>query len=135
MTQARATAQQYQNVEVQTADRGKVLLLVFEGGIKFLTLAENELRAGNLDAFIYNLGRAQAIITELLHTLNHEAGGTIARDLERLYRFGLEHLAEANLKKDPDMVAAVRRIIETIASGFREILADGVPRLAESNAA
>lgn len=135
MSQARATAQQYQNVEVQTADRGKVLLLVFEGGIKFLTLAENELRAGNLDSFVYNLGRAQAIITELLHTLNHEAGGTVARDLERLYRFGLEHLAEANLRKNPDNVAAVRRIIETIASGFREILADGMPRLDESNAA
>ncbi len=135
MNQARATAQQYQNVAVQTADRGKVLLLVFEGAIKFLTLAENELRAGNLDAFIYNLGRAQAIITELLHTLNHEAGGTIARDLERLYRFGLEHLAEANLRKNPDNVAEVRRIIETIAGGFREILAGGIPRLDQSNAA
>ncbi len=75
------------------------------------------------------------MIAELLHTLDHEAGGEIARNLERLYRFMLEHLVEANLAKSVRHVDDVRRILGIIASAYREILAKGLPKLERGRAA
>ena len=117
-----ATAQQYQQVEVATADRGRLLLLVFDGALRFLAQAEQALHVSDERRFAMQLGRAQAVIAELMHTLDHERGGAIARDLERLYRFMLDHLVEANLQKSPGSVARVARLLDIIASAYREIL-------------
>jgi len=135
MTSAQHTIQTYQTAQVGTADRGEVLLLVFDGALRFLARCERCLREENLDGFIENLGRSQALITELRRTLNYEVGGAIAVDLGRLYSFCLEHLAEANFQKSPEHVATVHDLIATIADGFRTILADGIPDLTPADAA
>ena len=126
---ARATVDQYQQAQVQTADRGQLLLLMFDGGLKFLAGAEKALSEGKVPEFAQQLGRAQAVIAELLHTLDHEAGGEIAQNLDRLYRFMLDHLVEANLKKSPEHIGQVRRILGIIADAYRQILSGGLPRM------
>jgi flagellar protein FliS len=129
MIQGQSTADRYRQTQFVTADRGRILLLMFDGALKFLTLAEKGLREENIEQFVHNLSRAQAVIAELLHTLNHKAGGTIAGNLDRLYRFMLDHLVEANIEKSPRHVAAVRRILGIIASAYHEILDRGMPQL------
>jgi len=123
----RSAVQQYQQTQFTTSDRGQILLLMFDGGLRFLARARSGLEAGDLEQFGHNLGRAQAVIAELLHTLDHKAGGEIARNLDRLYRFMLGHLTEANLNKSAKHVADVARILDTIAAGYREILAQRGP--------
>ena len=125
MTAGTSIARRYQQVQFSTADRGRLLMLVFEGGLEFLARAERGLEAGNVAEFGRNLGRAQAVIAELMHTLDHEAGGEIARNLERLYQFMLDHLVEANLQKSGRHVAQVVRLLQTIAGAYRTILAQG----------
>lgn len=125
MSVSQSPLNQYQQTQIATADRGQLLVLIFDGGLRFLAQAEKSLEAGDLPQFAHYLGRAQAIIAELLHTLDHKNGGEIAVNLERLYRFMLEHLVEANLQKSPKHVADVRRILGTIASAYREIVASG----------
>ena len=93
-------AREYARAQVTSVDRTRLLLLVFEGGLAFLQRARAGLAGGDLAAFGHNLGRAQAIIGELLGTLDYEAGGTIARDLARLYDFMLVHLTEAKQPAD-----------------------------------
>jgi flagellar protein FliS len=124
---AHSTAQRYQQTQVATADRGSLLLLMFDGGLTFLAQARSGLDAGDVARFAYHLSRAQAIIAELLHTLDHRAGGKIAADLERLYQFMLEHLLEANRRKSVRHVDQVTRLLDTIAGAYREILQHGVP--------
>src|SRR5438445_634955 len=104
-------AGEYAKAQVTSVDRTRLLLLVFEGGLSFLQRARAGLAAGDLAAFGQNLGRAQAIIAELLGTLDYEAGGTIARDLARLYDFMLVHLTEANARQ------SVRHVDEVLAAG------------------
>jgi len=135
MVGRQSSLNQYQQAQFQTADRGTILLLMFDGALKFLTLAESALAEEKIATFGHNLGRAQAVIAELLHTLDHKAGGEIAANLERLYRFMLEHLVEANIQKSARHLADVRRILGIIASAYREILANGLPRLDDLNAA
>ncbi len=127
MTAYQARARQYQDVEFNTADRGRILLAMYDGGLRFLALAERGLEVGDYEVFGHNLGRAQAVVAELLHTLDHEAGGEIAANLERLYRFLLEHLVEANVQKSARHVADARRIFGIIGGAYREILANGLP--------
>jgi flagellar protein FliS len=125
MSAAQSSANQYQQTQIATADRGQLLVLIYDGGLRFLAQAEKSLTDGDLAQFGHYLGRAQAIIAELLHTLDHKQGGEIAVNLERLYRFMLEHLVEANLQKSPRHVADVRRILGIVAGAYREIVANG----------
>ena len=122
-----STAQRYQQTQLATADRGRLLLLMFEGGLKFLAQARAGLEAGDLTRFGYQLGRAQAVIAELMHTLDHKAGGEIATNLEHLYQFMLEHLVEANRCKSVRHVEQVSRLLGIISGAFRDILEHGLP--------
>jgi len=129
------SAGHYQQAEFATADRGRILLLMFDGALRFLAQAEAGLRADRIEEFVGQLGRAQAVIAELLHTLDHKAGGEIASQLDRLYRFMLEHLVEANVQKSPQHLAQVRHLLSIIAESYREILARGLPQVGARDAA
>ena len=130
-----SSAGQYQQAQFATADRGRLLLLMFDGALRFLAQAEDGLRDDRVEVFVSQLGRAQAVIAELLHTLDHKAGGEIAAQLDRLYRFMLEHLVEANVQKSPRHVAQVRHLMSIIADSYRQILAQGLPQLGTRDAA
>jgi flagellar protein FliS len=127
-------AGRYTQAQVTSVDQKQLLLLVFDGGLKFLGLAREALAAGDLVGFGTNLSRAQAIISELLSTLDHTAGGAIAADLTRLYEFMLLHLTDANAKRSVRHVDEVRRVFAIIAGAYREVLAPSAKRTASAAA-
>jgi len=112
----------YQNVQVTTTDRGRLLLMMYEGAIKFLKQAKTGLETNDIAKFCRFLSKGQAIIAELMNTLDFEKGGDIARDLDRLYDFMLFYLTEANLHRDPKRIQKVIGLIDTIYSAYKEII-------------
>lgn len=112
----------YQNVQVTTTDRGRLLLMMYEGAIKFLKQAKSGLETNDIAKFCRFLSKGQAIIAELMNTLDFEKGGEIARDLDRLYDFMLFYLTEANLHRDPKRIQKVIGLIDTIYSAYKEII-------------
>lgn len=112
----------YQAVQVTTTDRGRLLLMMYEGAIKFLRQSLAGLEENDVAKFCRFLSKAQAIVAELMNTLDFEKGGTIAQDLDRLYDFMLFYLSEANLYRDPKRINKVISLIETIYSAYREII-------------
>lgn len=112
----------YQSVQVTTTDRGRLLLMMYEGAIKFLKQSKAGLEANDIAKFCRFLSKAQAIIAELMNTLDFEKGGSIARDLDRLYDFMLFYLTEANLHRDPKRIVKVIGLIDTIYSAYKEII-------------
>ncbi|MBP1689912.1 MAG: flagellar biosynthesis protein FliS [Deltaproteobacteria bacterium] len=129
MISAQSSAQQYQQAQFATVDRGQLLLMMFDGAQRFLSQAEQRLPADDVTGFLTALGRAQAVIAELLSTLDHQRGGEIAVNLDRLYRFMLDHLIEANVAKSVRHVGQVRRILGIIGDAYREVLRNGMPQL------
>ncbi len=129
MISAQTTVHHYQQAQFQTVDRGQLLLMMFDGGERFLAQAEQKLSGGDVPGFLHALGRGQAVIAELLSTLDHQRGGEIARNLERLYRFMLTHLLEANMAKSGRHVGQVRRLLGIIGGAYREVLRNGLPQL------
>lgn len=115
----------YTNVQVSTVDRGRLLLMMYDGGINFLRHAKDGLENKDIVKFARFLSKGQAIIAELMNTLDFESGGKIAEDLDRLYDFMLFYLTEANLQKDPKKVGRVIELLETIANAYREVLEGG----------
>lgn len=112
----------YQTVQVTTTDRGRLLLMMYEGAIKFLRQAKAGLEENDIAKFCRFLSKAQAIIAELMNTLDFEKGGQIARDLDRLYDFMLFYLTEANLYRDPKRIQKTIGLLDTIYSAYKEII-------------
>jgi len=115
----------YQKVQITTTDRGRLLLMMYEGAIKFLKLSQAGLEEKDIAKFCRFLGKGQAIIAELMNTLDFEKGGTIAKDLERLYDFMLFYLSEANLYRDGERVGRVIKLVEVIYLAYKEIIENG----------
>lgn len=109
----------YKTTSVTTASRGQVLLMLYEGCIKFTKLAIEATKAKNLaDKGKYIL-KVQDIINELSLTLNHDQGGDISKELERLYNYMVDQLTEANLKNDHKPLEIVLKLLETLYEGWR----------------
>lgn len=112
----------YKSVQVTTTDRGRLLLMMYEGAIKFLKQAKMGLEDNDLPKFCRFLSKGQAIIAELMNTLDFEKGGKIAKDLDRLYDFMLFYLTEANLHRDPKRVSKVIGLLDVIYGAYKEII-------------
>jgi flagellar secretion chaperone FliS len=127
MYAANSLSRRYTEAQVASVDRNRLLLLVFEGGLTFLGRARSALDAGDTLRFAEALSKSQAVIAELLGTLDHQQGGEIAKELARLYEFMLHHLTEANALRSVPHVEEVERVFGTIAGAYREILARPQP--------
>ncbi|HUV40875.1 MAG TPA: flagellar export chaperone FliS [Sedimentisphaerales bacterium] len=111
----------YQETAVSTQSKGRLIVMLYDGAIKFLKLAVKELEAGNFEVKGKYIIRAQDIINELNTVLDMEAGGEIAITLRRLYDFMHRHLGQANLKKDPRMIQDVISQLEELNKGWKAI--------------
>lgn len=111
----------YQRTAISTQSRGRLIVMLYDGAIKFMKLALQEIEAGNWAAKGQYLSRAQDIIEELNAVLDTEAGGEIARNLRRLYLFMNRRLAQASIKKDPQMIREVITLMEELNQSWKTI--------------
>lgn len=112
----------YQDVAITTQSKGRLIVLLYDGAIKFMKLAIKELEAGNFEAKGQYIGRAQDIISELNVILDTEAGGEIAANLRKLYCFMNNRLSEANTKREPQMIAEVINLMEELNKSWKAII-------------
>jgi flagellar protein FliS len=124
---AQGYARTYRVNAVLTASPGQLVLMLYDGALKAMAIA--------LDAFakpaddlqrieIINtqLLKAQAIIHELQSGLNFEAGGEFARSMNRLYDYHSRRLFDANIRKDPEPVIEVEKLVRELREAWAEML-------------
>lgn len=109
----------YKSSRANTASREDLLILLYEGAIRFLDQSVVEKKAGNLSKHKSFLSRAIAIVTELQNTLDFEKGGDLAIQLFELYGFMLEYLTQANITQDCTYIERVRAQMVTLLEGWR----------------
>lgn len=112
----------YQNTAVTTQSKGRLIVLLYDGAIKFLKLAIKELQARDYEAKGRYIGRAQDIINELNAVLDVDAGGEIAANLRKLYCFMNSRLSQANAKRDPQMIREVITLLEELNKSWKAIV-------------
>lgn len=115
-------AQKYKQTSVQSASKEKILLMLYEGCIRFIKQAIVAIEKKDIADRGMNIGRAYDIINELNNTLNHEVGGEIAANLEQLYMFVSEQLTKANATGDKKPLEESLKVLETLYSGWVEAI-------------
>jgi flagellar protein FliS len=103
-----ATAPQaYKESAVLTAPPEKLVVMLYDGAIRFLRQAQVLMGEGRIEATNKRLQRAEAIIDHLLATLDMDAGGDIASRLQSIYLFSRRQLMESRVKRDPQLIGNV----------------------------
>lgn len=126
--------QTYKENQIQTADPGTVLLMLYDGAIDFVKRAKASVAKGDAAEKGQFILKAHDIIAEFLTALDFEVGGDMARDLERLYVYMLDQLTIANLNNDPKPLDEVISLLSTLKEGWQEAVAAGRKRSAEEGA-
>ncbi|MCX7821009.1 MAG: flagellar export chaperone FliS [Brevinematales bacterium] len=111
----------YKEVEIETASGLKLVVMLYSGAIKFLNIAKEAIFSKKLDIANNNIIKAQDIITELMTSLNFEAG-EIAHNLYSLYIYMNRRLLEANLEKNPEIINEVIKLLNILKEAWEEIL-------------
>ena len=102
---------QYQHNQVMTASQEQILLMLYDGAIKFCRQAIAASEAGNVGEKLGRIAKTFAIITEFSNSLNHEIGGEIAADLDGLYHFMLRELGKARKDTSGDSLRSVEKLL------------------------
>jgi flagellar secretion chaperone FliS len=113
--------EQYRRMQVETASQGKLIIMLYEGAIKNLHLAQRCMESKNINGSHTSLMKAQRIIQELNNTLNMDAG-QIAQDLRNLYLYMLDRLAKANMEKSSVIVDEVLGLLAELKIGWDGII-------------
>ena len=111
----------YQDSAVTTQSKGRLIVLLYDGAIKFMKLAIKELEANNYEAKGRYINKARDIINELNAVLDMNAGGEISSNLRKLYGFMNSRLSEANIKNDPKMIREVIELMEELNQSWKAI--------------
>ena len=111
----------YQNNAVTTQSKNRLIVLLYDGAIKFMNQAIKELQAKNYQAKGVYINKAQDIINELNAVLDMKAGGEIANNLRKLYCFMHRRLSEANINRDPQMIQEVIQLMEELNQSWKAI--------------
>jgi flagellar protein FliS len=108
----------YQSVQATTADPARLVVLLFDGAIRFLRQAAEGLDRGEIDIFATRVSRAQAIIAELSASLDHEAAGDLGASLARLYDFMGSHLTRGLIGRNGATAHEVIGLLQDLREGF-----------------
>ena len=111
--------QQYARTRIETAGPEQLLIMLYDGALRFLRAAEAAVNAQppSFEEYERQIERARDILNELMNTTNFEAG-EIAQNLWRIYEYCSFRLVQAALRRDAAAIGEVRGIIAEIREAF-----------------
>ena len=114
-------AQAYFQTQVVTTSQGDLLLMLYDGAIKFIRQAQDKIKEKDYAAKGILISRAIDVISELDSSLNQNKGGDLAKNLHELYFFCNTSLFKANLKMDVQLLEDVIKILSGLRAAFAQI--------------
>jgi flagellar protein FliS len=124
-------ASQYKQVGAQTgvesATPHRLIQMLLEGALEKINMAKGYMQHGDVAMKGTHISWAISIIDGLRMSLDKEAGGEIAANLDALYDYMGRRLVEANLKNDPAILAEISGLLLEIKSAW-----DAIPEVMNS---
>ena len=114
----------YKETHIKTASQGKIIIMLYDEAIRQLDTAIRLLKDNTREYDKVNTAilRAQDMVTELMVSLDFEKGGDIAQGLYGLYMFFNQHMMQANMKKDVEMLGTVRSQLNELRGAWDQII-------------
>ena len=113
-------SKQYAETKIKTASGGDLVVMLYQGCVKFLRLGKKSIEDKNYQNANEYLIRSQDIIMELLTTLDAEKGGEVAQNLAALYEYNYRRLIKANMDKDTEIIDEVENIMLELLEAWKE---------------
>ena len=110
----------YKNTEISTANQKKLIIMLYDGAMRFLQIAENNMEPRTYDVANENILKAQDIITELILALDMKRGKEIAANLFHIYAFFKKRLIEGNIAKDAKIVKEVSKMLKELRDAWEK---------------
>lgn len=111
-------AQAYVQTQVSTTNQGNLLILLYEGAIKYLKQAKIHIEEKNYAKKGILISKAMDVISELDSSLNSQKGGELAQNLHQLYFLCNTRLLRANLHMKVELIDEVIGILDGLRSAF-----------------
>jgi flagellar protein FliS len=118
--------QAYTESSVMTASPEQLVVMLYDGAIRFLRQSAEAMRAGSREHARSRMSRAEQVIDELNYSLDMSYGD-VPQNLRGIYLFAKRQLIQANLHADPERIDGVARMLAelreswvTIAQGAEE---------------
>ncbi|MDR4935417.1 flagellar export chaperone FliS [Rossellomorea marisflavi] len=110
----------YQNNSVNTAAPGELTLMLYNGCLKFLHIAKQAMTDKNIELKNTNIQKIQAIINELMVTLDTNVN--ISANLLSLYEYINRRLSEANIKNDQSILEEIEGLITEFRDTWKQAI-------------
>lgn len=111
----------YQQAQIETASPTRLVVLLYDGAIRFCSRALEAMQTKDLVAQNTNLIKAQKIVGELMASLNKETGGEVAENLTRVYIYLLEQLVDANLHDRAESAERALILLRELRESWAEV--------------
>ena len=110
----------YKQNSVTTASPGELTLMLYNGCLKFLIIAKRSIVEKDVQAKNINLQKSQAIIAELMSTLNMDI--EISKQMLPLYEYMNHRLLQANIQNDITIIEEVEGLVTEFRDTWKEVL-------------
>jgi len=124
----REASSSYKETRIKTAGQGQLIVMMYDGAIKQLTIAldlleENKEKRDPASIELINkaIMKTEEIITEFMISLDFEQGGEIAKNLFSLYTWFNRELLEANISQDVKRITNVRKMLSDLRNTWSQV--------------
>lgn len=112
----------YKNSEVGSAGKMRLVILMYDGIIRFLGECMNKMEKGDVAGRGLYISKAQKILNELQGSLNKQVGGEVAENLERLYSFIMNNLTNANINGDTALIEQSIKVLRNLRDAWQQLM-------------
>lgn len=120
-------ASAYRQVEAQSRSPLELVVMLYDGALARLTEATAASARGDAGGRGTAVSKALTIIASLQETLNLQAGGDVAAELDRLYTYASGRLLDVTLKGDVSGIQEVHRLLSGLRDAWHQIAQSDTP--------
>ncbi len=120
MTYNSKIVNQYNNLNLNINDPYKLILILYEGALRFANFAKKAINDENIEKKVKYINKTIAIFEELINSLDFEKGGEIAYYLNGLYAYQMELLTKANAQNNTEYIDQVIHVIKELMQAWKE---------------
>ena len=110
----------YEKSRIMTASPAELTLMLYEGAVKFCNIAIVAVEKKEIEKAHINIRKVEDIITEFQATLDHKY--PIAKEFDKVYAYLQQRLADANVKKDKEILEEVLVHLRAMRDTWKEVM-------------
>ena len=110
----------YNQLNLNTENPAKLILMLYEGALRFANFAKKYIKEGNIENKVKYINKTIDIFIELINCLDFKKGGQIAYYLNGLYAYQIELLTKANAENNIEYIEQVIHVIKELIEAWKE---------------